>query len=303
MIQLVECVPNISEGRDLAIIDALAKTVREVEGVALLDRHVDPDHHRTVFTLAGFPDVMIRATFELVRQAEQLIDLTQHQGMHPRVGAVDVVPFIPLQGMTLDECCELAQRLGRQVGEELQIPVFLYGEASGHSPQRQLETIRRGGWAGLLERMESASEWHPDFGQAQLHQTAGAVAIGARDFLIAYNVVLQSNEMTVAQAIAKNIRTAGGGLPSLKAMGVELKSRDLVQVSMNLTNFKETSIYDAFHAVRREAERHGVGIVESELVGLVPQAAIPSEDLSTLKFRAENPDQILETRLAQAGFR
>ena len=302
IIQLVECVPNISEGRDLKVIDTLAKAVQEVEGVALLDRHIDPDHNRTVFTIAGFPEVMLRAVYELVRVAEQLIDLSKHQGMHPRVGAIDVIPFIPIQGMTMDDCCELARKLGGKIGSELQLPVFLYAEASGHSPNRRLETIRRGGCDGLRERMESAPEWRPAFGPTQLHHTAGAVVVGARDFLIAYNVVLQSNDLMLAQMIAKRIRTVDGGLPSLKAMGVELKSRDLVQVSMNLTNYQETSMYDAYCAVLHEAERHGVSIVESELVGLAPQEAIPSEHHSILKFRVGNPDQTLEARLAQVGF-
>ncbi len=302
MIQLVECVPNISEGRDLKVIDALTKVVQDVEGVAILDRHIDSDHHRSVFTIAGFPDVTIRAAYELVRLAQELIDLSQHDGGHPRVGAVDVIPFIPLHGMTMEECKRLAEKLGAMIGPLLEIPVFLYGEASVQRPKLQLEAIRAGGQGGLSKRLASEGGWHPAFGPTQLHPTSGAIAIGARDFLIAYNVVLESNDLILAQRIAKTIRTSDGGLPSLKAMGVALTSREQVQVSMNLTNYRETSMYDAYRAVEQVAKRYGVGIDESELVGLVPQAAISSEHIETLKFRAWKPDQVLEARLAQVGF-
>ena len=301
MKRLVECVPNLSEGQDLRVIDALAKAVREIDGVVLLNRHVDADHHRTVFTMAGTPDAVLQAAYELVRQAVPLINLSIHKGVHPRVGAVDVIPFIPLQGMTMGDCRELATQLGGQIGSELQIPSFLYGEASPLIPKRQLEMIRRGGRNGLSQRMELDSEWRPDFGPSHLHLTAGAVVVGARDFLIAYNIVLRSEDLALAQVIAKTIRTADGGLPSLKAMGVALPSRGLVQVSMNLTNYHETSIYDAYWAVQREAQQHGVDIVESELVGMVPQSAFSREWIKPLKFLSWSPDQILETRLIHVG--
>ena len=302
MKKLVECVPNISEGRDLTIIDTLSKMVDAIEEVSLLDRHIDPDHHRTVFTIAGAPEGVLNAAFELVRTVAQIIDLSEHRGGHPRVGAVDVIPFIPLRAVTMIDCIDLAKRLGSKIGTELDIPVFLYGEASLLSPRRQLEMIRRGGWKGLSERMTSDSEWESDFGPLLLHSTAGAVAVGARDFLIAYNVLLQTDDLFIAKSVAKTIRTSGGGLPSLKAMGVALPSRGLVQVSMNLTNYRETSIADAYSAVQQEAARHGIDIEESELVGLVPQAAVPVDLPKSLKFRSWNPDQILENRLAQVGF-
>jgi len=302
MTPLVECVPNISEGRDFARIDALAKGVQGVTDVVLLDRHSDVDHHRTVFTMVGAPEAVLNAVYLLTRLALEFIDLSEHEGVHPRVGAVDCVPFIPLQGITMTECIALARGFGEKIGTELAIPVFLYAQASPRNPPRQLEAIRRGGLDGLSERMASGGEWIPDFGPQQLHATAGAVSVGVRDFLIAYNVLLQTNELSIAQAIAKTIRTSGGGLVFLKALGVALPSRGLVQVSMNLTNYRETSLYDAYCAVEGEAERHGVGIEESELVGLVPQAAFSSEMIKTLKFRSWNPDQILETRLVQTGF-
>ncbi|GJL51440.1 MAG: glutamate formiminotransferase [Nitrospirales bacterium] len=303
MKKLVECVPNISEGRDLDIINALAEVVQRVENVVLLDRHCDIDHHRSVFTIVGIPEAVLNVVYQLTRHAMKLIDLSKHEGVHPRVGVVDVVPFIPLEGVTMAECITLAQCLGKKIGEELTIPVFLYAQASPLNPPRSLEVIRRGGWSGLSERMEKEGEWRPDFGPQNLHATAGAVSVGARDFLIAYNVLLQSNDLSIAQAIAKSIRTSGGGLLSLKAMGVALPSRGVVQVSMNLTNYQETSLYDAYCAVQEGAERYGVGIEESELVGLAPQAAIPPEYIKTLKFRNWNPDQILETRLVQTGFK
>ncbi|WP_447971847.1 glutamate formimidoyltransferase [Nitrospira sp. M1] len=302
MTQLVECVPNISEGRDSRCLDALAEVVQGVEGVGLLDQHRDADHHRTVFTIVGGADGVLCAVYELVRVAAQCIDLSKHHGVHPRVGAVDVVPFIPLQGVTMADCMTLARSLGAKVGTELAIPVFLYAQASALTPPRQLEVIRRGGWGGLSQRMVTGGEWCPDFGPQQLHATAGAVCVGARDFLIAYNVLLHTKDLAIAQAIAKSIRASEGGLPSVKAMGVPLPSRGLVQVSMNLTNYRETSLSDAYLAIQEETERYGVKIEESELVGLVPQAAIPSECIKTLKFRRWNPDQILETRLAQVGF-
>ncbi|GJL56583.1 MAG: glutamate formiminotransferase [Nitrospirales bacterium] len=301
MTQLVECVPNISEGRDPRSLDALAEVVQGVEGVVLLDQHRDPDHHRTVFTIVGGADAVLCAVYELVRVAVQCIDLSIHHGVHPRVGAVDVVPFIPLQGATMAECMNLARSLGANVGTELAIPVFLYDQASALTPPRQLECIRRGGWGGLSQRMATGGEWCPDFGPQQLHATAGAVCVGARDFLIAYNVLLHTKDLAIAQAIAKSIRTSGGGLPAVKAMGVPLPSRGLVQVSMNLTNYRETSLSDAYRAVQEETERYGVKIEESELVGLAPQAAIPLECIKNLKFKRWNPDQILETRLVQAG--
>ncbi|MGB0909155.1 MAG: glutamate formimidoyltransferase [Nitrospirales bacterium] len=301
MTRLVECVPNVSEGQDLKVIDALAKSVGEIGDVALLDRHIDGDHHRTVFTMVGAPDATLQAAYELVRQAIPLINLSIHKGGHPRVGAVDVVPFIPLQGMAMDDCRELANQLGEKIGSELEIPSFLYGEASPLIPKRQLEMIRRGGWNGLSQRMASDSQWRPDFGPPHLHLTAGAVVVGARNFLIAYNIVLQSMDLVLAQVIAKTIRTADGGLPSLKAMGVALHSRGLVQVSMNLTNYHETSIHDAYCAVQREAKQYGVDILESELVGMAPQAAFPLEWIKPLKFQSWSPDQILETQLGRVG--
>jgi glutamate formiminotransferase/glutamate formiminotransferase/formiminotetrahydrofolate cyclodeaminase len=299
MDRLVESVPNVSEGRDQAVLSKLAAGIQSVPRVALLDLHVDPDHHRSVLTMAGEPEAMGTALFHLIRQAQHFIDLRTHHGQHPRIGAVDVVPWIPLRGVTMEECAGYAKDLSGRVGKELGIPVFLY-EQAGVVPSRvRLEAIRRGGLSGLQERMNHEAGWKPDFGPDVLHPSAGAVVIGARFFLIAFNVVLMSQDIQVARHIAGTIRSSGGGLPALKAMGVHLPSRELVQVSMNLTDFRETSLRAAFQAVERESRRLGVEILESEIVGLVPQAAWDEDLPRDLQLRNWAPDRILETRLVQ----
>ena len=291
----------MSEGRDRKILSSIIAAVRSVNGIALLDRHVDSDHHRSVLTFAGDPESVGRAAFELVQTGVSTINLRTHDGGHPRVGAVDVIPFIPVRGVTITDCVALAKHLGAQVGSELEIPVFLYEAACSVPARRRLEVIRRGGLQGLASRMKTESLWRPDFGPPTLHPTAGAVVVGARQFLIAFNIVLQSDDLALAKAVARNIRTSGGGLPSLKAIGVELKTRGLVQVSMNLINYQETSIPAAFAAVAREVEHHGIMIAESELVGLVPQDAIDQTMVPDLKLRTWTPDQVLETQLTKAG--
>ena len=301
MKQIVECVPNISEGQNGQVIEALSHIVRGVKEVHLLDQHRDVDHNRTVFTIAGAPDAMMSVAYELIRRAAELIDLSIQQGVHPRVGSVDVVPFVPIQGMSMNDCVVLAQQLGVRIGSELAIPVFLYEKASPRIPPLQLEHIRQGGWNGLAQRMRSTRKWKPDFGPTQLHSKAGAVAVGARDFLIAYNVLLKTSDVAIAQDIARSIRTSGGGLPFVKALGLKLKSRGLAQVSMNLTNYRETSINDVYCAILEKTKQYGVDIEESELVGLVPQDALPPDRIIPLKFRCWNPDQILEARLARTG--
>ena len=298
---IIECVANVSEGRDAGIVQALENALQSVREVALLDRHVDPDHHRSVFTFAGNPEAVTEAAFHLIQRAVPLIDLNHHEGNHPRVGAVDVVPFVPLQDATVPDCIQQANRLGERVGAELHVPVFLYERACPVATRRPLEEVRRGGLEALGLRMTTDLAWLPDFGPSTLHPTAGAVVVGARRILIAYNVVLQSDDLSVAQSISKTIRTSAGGLPSLKAIGIKLHSRNLVQVSMNLIDYHQTSVQDAFLAIEQEANTLGVGIVESELVGLVPGDALPPHPISSLKIRTWSPDQVLETRLAQVG--
>jgi glutamate formiminotransferase/glutamate formiminotransferase/formiminotetrahydrofolate cyclodeaminase len=242
---------------------------------------------------------MAMALFNLIRQAQHFIDLRTHHGQHPRIGAVDVVPWIPLRGVTMEECAGHAKDLGGRVGQELGIPVFLYEQVGVVASRARLEAIRRGGLSGLQERMNHEAGWKPDFGPIVLHPTAGAVVIGARFFLIAFNVVLKSQDLQVARHIAGTIRSSGGGLPALKAMGVQLPSRTLVQVSMNLTDFRKTSLRAAFQAVKKESHRSGVEILESEIVGLVPQAAWDEDLPRDLQLTNWAPDRILETRLMQ----
>lgn len=297
MERLVECVPNFSEGRNAATVHALVNAIRAVEGVFLLDEEMDQDHHRSVLTFVGLPEAVAEAAFQTTRTAEGLIDLRVHQGGHPRVGATDVVPFVPIKGVTMEDCISLARLVGERIGNELGIPVFLYERATEHPDRANLETIRRGGLEGLASRMASEPDWVPDFGPRHLHQTAGATVVGARPPLIAYNVNLQTDDLAVAKAIAKTIRFSSGGLSYLKAIGVELKSRRLVQVSMNLTNFEETPIHVAFEAVRRESEQRGVEVCESELIGLVPQRALIQGAEFFLKLERFDPTQVLETRL------
>lgn len=300
--QLVESVPNISEGRNQAIIDTLAKEIQAIPNVDLLDVHVDPDHHRSVFTIVGEPEAMGTALFGLVRDAQQLIDIRQHQGEHPRIGVVDVVPWIPLQGISMEDCAFHAKSLGSRIGRELEIPVFLYGQVCAAPKRTKLEEIRRGGLSALKARMEIEHEWQPDYGPSIIHSTAGAIVMGARFFLIAFNVVLQSEDLKMAHSIAQSIRTSNGGLPSLKSLGIPLISRKLVQVSMNLTDYRETSLRQAFEAVNQEAKKYNVEILESEIVGLVPKAAWDKTLAHDLKLRPLKSDPVIEERLAQSSF-
>jgi glutamate formiminotransferase len=292
---LIECVPNVSEGRRADVVAALAATI-EAPGVRLLDRSSDSSHNRTVYTFAGEPAAVQDALFRLFTAAIAVIDLRQHEGVHPRIGAVDVVPFVPLQGATMEECVALARSTGQIVADRLGVPVFLYEEAAASEDRRSLADIRRGGLAGLAHRMRQAA-WRPDFGPDTPHPSAGAAAIGARPILIAYNVNLASNRLGVAKRIASVIRASSGGLSHVKAMGVQL-DRGVVQVSMNLTDYGETSMATVFDAIAREAAVDGVRVLESEIVGLVPAEALPADPRRRLKLRETDLDRVLETRLA-----
>ena len=272
MKRLVECVPNFSEGRDLAKVDAIVAAMREVPGVFLLDRESDADHNRSVITLAGEPEAVAEAALRGVGKAAELIDLTHHTGAHPRMGATDVVPFIPIEGVTLEDCVALAKKVGREIWERYRIPVYFY-EAAAQRPERiNLENIRKGQFEGLREEVLENPDRSPDVGEPRLHPTAGATVVGARKFLIAYNINLNTPDLEIAKHIAKNIRFSNGGLRYVKAMGVDLRARDLAQVSINLTDFEQTPIHRVFEMVKREAERYGVSIVGSEIVGLIPEA-------------------------------
>lgn len=299
MDQLVECIPNFSEGRNEETLRALAAVVTAVPHVALLDQQRDRDHHRSVLTFVGTPDAVAQVAVALARVAADRIDLRQHQGEHPRVGAMDVVPFVPIRGVTMEACVELARRVGERIGTELGIPVFLYERAASSPERARLEHIRRGGLDGLATRMREAA-WRPDFGPRTLHPSAGAIVVGARPILIAYNVNLETTDLAVAKTIARNVRQSSGGLPCVKAIGLELASRRLVQVSMNLTNYEETPIHVAFEAVRKEAAQHQVHIAGSEVIGLVPQQALVQAAVGFLKLDGFDPNQVLETRMEAA---
>ena len=295
--RIIECVPNFSEGRNHITLLALAHAVESVPGIRLLDQTMDRDHHRSVLSFAGEPDAVVEAAFRAIRVATDLIDLRKHKGVHPLVGATDVVPFVPLRGATMQDCIQLAKRLGQRVGAELEIPVFLYEQAAPHRDHAPLESVRRGGLQGLAFRMTSDPDWTPDFGPSRLHKTAGAIVIGARPPLIAFNVNLRSTDLALARSIAKDIRQSNGGLPHLKAIGVELSSRGLVQVAMNLTDYAITPIHAAYEAVRIRAAAQGVAVAGSEVIGLVPQAALVQAAAHSLALEQFDPAQVLETRL------
>ncbi len=293
---LVECVPNFSEGRAPAKIDAIVAAIRSV-GAIVLDRTSDTDHNRSVVTFAAPADRIGDAAFCAVKQAVVSIDLRSHVGEHPRIGAADVVPFVPISGVTLEDCVRIAHQTGRRIWEELRVPVYFY-EAAALRPQcRNLAEIRRGNWERLREEVLTSPERRPDCGGPELHPSAGAVVVGARKFLIAFNVNLATSDLAIARRIARTIRESSGGLPAVKAMGVLLASQNMAQVSMNLTDFEQTSIYAAFDAVCAEASRDGVGVSGSELIGLVPQRALGAGNPASLRIENFNPSMILETRL------
>ena len=297
MKRLVECVPNFSEGRDAAKVDAIVAAMREVPGVFLLDRESDEDHNRSVVTLAGEPEAIAEAALRGVGKAAELIDLTRHTGAHPRMGATDVVPFIPIEGVTIEDCVALAKKVGREIWERYRIPVYFY-EGAAQKPERSnLENIRKGQFEGLREEVLRNPDRAPDVGEPRLHPTAGAIAVGARKFLIAYNINLNTPDLEIAKRIGKNIRFSNGGLRYVKAMGVNLRARNLAQVSINLTDFEQTPIHRVFEMVKREAERYGVTIVGSEIVGLIPKRAIELTADFYLQLENFSPAQVLENKL------
>ncbi len=300
MKRLIECVPNFSEGREPAKVDALVEAMGAVEGVTVLDREMDADHNRCVITLAGEPDAVAEAALRGVGKALELIDLTRHAGAHPRVGATDVLPFVPIEGVEIEDCVALARKVGREIWERYRIPVYFY-EAAATRPERvNLENIRKGQFEGLREEVLSNPDRAPDVGEPWLHPTAGATVVGARKFLIAYNINLNTPDIEIAKKIAKAVRFSSGGLRFAKAMGVDLKARGLAQVSINLTDFEQTPIHRVFEMVKREAQRYGCAIVGSEIVGLVPKKAIEMAADFYLQLENFSPAQVLENRLAAA---
>jgi glutamate formiminotransferase len=297
MAKIVECVPNFSEGQRQDLLEEIAKVIKGVEKVRLLAYESDKDHNRSVFTFIGEPEGVRKAAFYAISKASELIDMNKHEGEHPRIGATDVVPFIPISEVSMDDCVELARTLGQEVAEKLKIPIFLY-EYAASKPQRQnLANIRRGEYEGLKEAIVKDPDRKPDYGPSELHPTAGATVIGARMPLIAYNVNLNCDDIDIAKSIARAIRHSSGGLKYVKALGLEIKERGIVQVSMNLTNYQKTPVHRVFEMIKSEAARYGVDILGSEVIGLIPMDALV--DTADFYLRIENFDksQILENRL------
>ena len=296
MNKIMECVPNFSEGRDLQKIDKIVAPFRGKQGVKLLDYSNDEDHNRLVVTVVGEPEPLRDAVLEAIGVAVELIDLNHHQGQHPRMGAVDVVPFIPIRNVTMEEAVALSKEVGKEVAKRYNLPVYLY-EKSASAPHREnLAAVRKGEFEGMAEKIKQP-EWHPDFGLAERHPTAGTVAIGARMPLVAYNINLNTPSLEIAHDIAKKIRFIGGGLRYCKAMGVELKDRGITQVSINMTDYTRTALYRAFELVRVEARRYGVSIVGSEIIGLVPMEALIDTASYYLGLENFSMEQVLEARM------
>ena len=291
-VPLIECVPNFSEGRREDVLAALAASIREVPGVRLLDVSPDPDHNRSVFTLVGQAEAVIEAAYRSAATALHRIDLGAHQGVHPRIGAVDVIPFVPLRDATIETCVALARRLAGRLAADFGLPAYLYGAASA-TAARDLATIRRGGLESLRTEIADPAR-HPDYGPARVHPSGGAVAVGAREILIAFNVDLASTDLPAARAIAAAVRKSSGGLPAVQAMGVPLASRRLVQVSMNLLDYRRTSPLLAYERVGAEAARRGISISAGELVGCAPPDALPPDPVGALRLRSLRPGQILD---------
>ncbi|MHB8072120.1 MAG: glutamate formimidoyltransferase [Candidatus Cryosericum sp.] len=295
MNKVIECVPNISEGRDADKVRAIAGVI-ERPGLKLLDLSSDPNHNRTVITIAGDPEAVAAAAFDVAKAAVEKIDLNHHQGEHPRMGAVDVIPFVPIGGLTMQECSEVAERVGQRIGTELNVPVYLYAESARVPQRRKLPTIREGEFEGFVEKIKDPA-WKPDFGPGERHPTAGCVAVGARNFLIAFNIDLDTSDVKIASKIAKSIRESSGGLVNLQAKGIYLEDKQRAQVSMNILNYQTTPMYRIFELVKMEAARYGVGIVESELIGLAPAQAFMDVASYYLQLPGLSRDALVETRI------
>jgi glutamate formiminotransferase len=298
MQKLVECVPNFSEGRRQEIIDKVAEAVRQVKGVRLLDVSSNPDHNRTVLTFVGPPGAVAEAAFAATAEAVKLIDMEQHRGEHPRIGAMDVVPFIPISGMTMEDAVALANQVGRRIADELGVPVYLYSAAATTPSRKRLPDVRQGQYEGLKESIIT-EERKPDYGNPKMHSTAGATAVGARPPLIAFNVNLGTTDLKIAKNIAKGLRESSGGLVNVQAMGVDLAEQGIVQVSMNLLDYTRTPIHRAYELVRVEAERYGVPVVGSEIVGLLPLDALVGAADFYLRLTDFSRNQVLEARLLE----
>jgi glutamate formiminotransferase len=298
--QIVECIPNFSEGRSPEVIDQVVAAIKSVAGAVLLDRESDVDHNRSVITFVAPPGAAVDAAIAGARKAAELIDLNKHAGEHPRMGATDVIPFVPISGVTMDDCVALARACGQRMWEELGIPVYLYEKAAARAERENLAAIRKGQFEGIRDEIATKESRRPDFGEARVHPTAGVTAVGARPPLIAYNVNLGTSDVEVANKIARAVRHLSGGLRYVKALGFGLKDRGIVQVSMNMVNYEGTPLFRAFEMIKREAERYGVPVLGSEVVGLIPQRALNAVADFYLQLENFSEDQILEHRLQAA---
>lgn len=295
MVSIVECVPNFSEGRRVNVVEEIADSIKRA-GAKVIDTQMDADHNRSVITFVGEATAVESAAFTAIQAAARLIDLETHRGEHPRIGATDVVPFVPLRGVTMDDCIEIAKRVGARVGTELGIPVYLYERAASRPERRDLAYIRRGEYEALKQEIAMNPDRTPDYGPKRVGN-AGATVIGAREFLIAYNVNLATGDLRVAKQIASVIREKNGGMPGVKAKGFMLHSRNIAQVSMNLTNFHATGMWAAFQRVKREAEKRGVQVLESELIGLVPLDALAQTAAQAIQMSALDSTQVVEMKI------
>ncbi len=294
---LVECVPNFSEGRKPETVAKLAQAIESINTAYVLDTHIDADHNRSVITFVASPEFVVDAAVRAVALAAELIDLREHSGQHPRIGATDVLPFIPVRGVALEDCVSLAHDAGQRIWQELGIPVYFYERAALRSDRVNLEDVRSKGFEHLREEIGSIPERAPDIGDARVHHSAGAIAIGARPFLIAFNINLRSVDLSIARQIARVVRARHGGLPFVKALGFNLESRGLVQVSMNLVNYETTGLAQAYEAVRKEAEQLGVEIAGTEIVGLVPEAALDTKSEYFSRLENFDADAVVEHRI------
>ncbi len=297
MHQIIQCVPNFSEGRDLDKVEKILSAFRGKTGVKLLDYSSDQDHNRTVVTVVGEKDALHDAVVEAVGCATELIDMTKHEGQHPRMGATDVIPFIPIKNATMEDCIELSKKVAQSIFEKFNVPIFLYEKSASAAHRENLAKVRKGQFEGMAEKVKE-DMWRPDFG-TEVHPTAGITAVGARMPLVAFNVNLNTNDMGIADKIAKNVRHISGGLRFCKAIGIELEDRGIVQISMNMTDFTKTPLYRVFELIRIEAKRYGVSIVGSEVIGLVPMDAMLATAEYYLGIEAFSYDQVLEKRIME----
>ncbi len=296
--KIIECVPNFSEGRDLEKIEKIVNPFRAKDGVKLLDYKRDEDHNRVVVTVVGEPEAVKNAMLEAMGVAIEVIDMTKQKGQHPRMGAIDVVPFIPISNVSMTEAVELAKELAKEASEKYNLPIFLYEKAASSPHRENLAAIRKGEFEGMNDKMKQ-SEWGPDYGPESIHPTAGVTAVGARMPLVAFNVNLSTNDLEIANKIAKSVRFMGGGLRYCKAIGIELKDRGIVQVSMNMTDYTKTALYRSFELVKIEAKRYGVHIVGSEIIGLLPMEALIDTAVYYLGVEDFSMEQILENRMME----